>query len=515
MDSSHKPLVCISLCEQTVAALAQAIAAAAEVSNLIEVRLDCLDPLELETGAAAISKLLEQAACKSILTFRPSQEGGRRALDDATRQAFWSSAIFSGSFFDVELDLAEKFHAIETSPSLPIDWSRTICSHHDFAGMPAKLDQIYERMSRTPARVLKIAVQAQDAIDCLPIFQLLQRAREDGREIIAIAMGMAGVATRILGPSRGAFLTYASLDVEAATAPGQLSVSELREIYRLEKIDRHTQIFGLVGQPVSHSLSPRMHNAAFADAGINGVYIPFETSDIRAFIKQMIHPRTRELDWNVLGLSVTAPHKFSVLGHLDSIDPAALAIGAVNTIVIEGDTLHGHNTDAAGFIKPLAEAFGDLRDARCAVIGTGGAASAALWSLNGAGAQATVIAREAAKGHELAARFNVKSTLLQDANFDGFDVVVNATPLGTLGQFEDETPVTASQLRGARLVYDLVYNPTETKFLREAHQAGCKTLGGLAMLAAQAAEQFKLWTGEAPGQDVMLTAGARGLQSPR
>ncbi|HEV7684114.1 MAG TPA: shikimate dehydrogenase [Pyrinomonadaceae bacterium] len=512
MDSSHKPLVCISLCEQTVAALAQAIAAAAEVCDLIEVRLDCLDPLELETGAGAITKLLEQAACQSILTFRPSQEGGRRALDDATRQAFWSSAIFSGSFFDVELDLAEKFQAIDTSPSLPIDWSRTICSHHDFAGVPAKLDQIYERMSGTPARVLKIAVQAQDAIDCLPIFQLLQRARADGREIIAIAMGIAGVATRILGPSRGAFLTYASLDMETATAPGQVSVSELREIYRIEKIDRHTQIFGLVGQPVSHSLSPRMHNAAFAAAGINAVYIPFETSDIKMFIKQMIHPRTRELDWNMRGLSVTAPHKFSVLGQLDSLEPAAQAIGAVNTIVIEGDALHGYNTDAAGFITPLAAAFGDLRDARCAIIGTGGAASAALWSFNAAGAETTLVARDAAKGDELAARFNVKSMPLQAADFDGFDVVVNATPLGTLGQFENKTPATAAQLRGARLAYDLVYNPTETKFLRAAGQAGCKTLGGLAMLAAQAEEQFKLWTGKAPEPNVMLTAGARGLE---
>jgi 3-dehydroquinate dehydratase/shikimate dehydrogenase len=512
MDSSHKPLVCISLCEQTVAALEQAIGAAAEVSDLIEVRLDCLDPFELETHAGAITKLLQQAACQSILTFRPSQEGGRREIDDATRQAFWSSAIFSESFFDVELDLAEKFHSIETSPSLPIDWSRTICSHHDFAGVPAKLDQIYERMSSTPARVLKIAVQAQDAIECLPIFHLLQRAREDGREIIAIAMGTAGLATRILGPSRGAFLTYASLDGETGTAPGQLSVSELQEIYRLDKIDQHTQIFGLVGQPVSHSLSPRMHNAAFAAAEINAVYVPFETSDIKTFIKQMIHPRTRELDWNVRGLSVTAPHKFSVLDQLDVVEPAALAIGAVNTIVIEGDALHGHNTDARGFIKPLADAFGDLRDARCAVIGTGGAASAALWSLNEAGAQTTLVAREATKGNDLAGRFNVKSMLLQDADFEGFDVVINATPLGTLGQFENESPVTAARLRGARLVYDLVYNPTETKFLREAREAGCKTLSGLAMLVAQAAEQFKLWTGETPAPDVMLTAGARGLE---
>jgi 3-dehydroquinate dehydratase/shikimate dehydrogenase len=512
MDPSHQPRICISLCEPTVAALEGAIAAALRNSDLIEVRLDCLDPLELENRAAAITKLLQEAPCESILTFRPTEQGGRRVLDDATRQTFWSDAIFSSSFYDVELDLAEKFLASETSPPMPIDWSRTICSHHDFAGVTEKLDQIYSRMNRTPARVLKIAVQAEDAIDCLPVFQLLERAREDGREMIAIAMGAAGVATRILGPSRGSFLTYASLDNETVTAPGQLSLSELTEVYRLEKIDRHTQIFGLIGCPVSHSLSPQIHNAAFAATGTNAVYLPFETRDLKSFIKRMIHPRTRELDWRLRGLSVTAPHKFAVMEQLDWIEPAAREIGAINTIVVEGEALRGFNTDAPGFIKPLVQLLGDLRDARCAVIGAGGAASAALWSFKEAGAKATLFARDAAKARAQAERFEAKWMRLDEARFEGFDIVVNATPLGTLGQFEDETPATASQLRGARLVYDLVYNPTETKFLREAREARCPTLDGLVMLVAQAVEQFKLWTGAAPPESVMYEAAERGLK---
>ena len=354
-------------------------------------------------------------------------------------------------------------------------------------------------------------MQAHDAIDCLPVFQLLERARADGREMIAIAMGAAGVVTRILGPSRGAFLTYASLENESATAPGQVSASELAEVYRLDKIDRHTQIFGLAGRPVSHSVSPLMHNAAFAAAGTNAVYVPFETREIKTFIKRMIHPRTRELEWNLRGLSVTAPHKFAVMDQLDWIKPAAREIGAVNTIVIESDTLHGYNTDAPGFINPLEREFGDLRDARCAVIGAGGAASAAFWSFRQAGARATVFARDAQKASSLAERFGAAWRPLVEARFEGFDIVVNATPLGTAGQFETETPATASQLRGARLVYDLVYNPTETRFLREAREAGCKTLGGLAMLVAQAAEQFKLWTGVAPPESVMYEAARRGL----
>jgi 3-dehydroquinate dehydratase/shikimate dehydrogenase len=513
MDSPQKPRICISICEPTVAALEDAIAAAAEVCELIEVRLDCLEPLELETGASSITKVLEKSACESILTFRPAEQGGQRQLNDETRQAFWSGAIFSESLFDVELDVAERFNSTDSSSPLPIDWSRTICSQHDFAGVPRNLDQIYDRMASTPARILKVAVLANDATDCLPVFHLLERARNEGREMIAIAMGAAGIATRILGPSRGAFLTYASLESETATAPGQISARELREVYRVEKIDQQTQVFGLIGMPVSHSVSPRVHNAAFAAIGKNAVFMPFEVHDVKAFIKRMIVPRTRELDWKVRGLSVTAPHKSSVMEQLDWVEPAAQEMGAVNTIVIEGDELRGHNTDARGFITPLMQKFGDLHEARCAVIGAGGAAKAAVWALKQAGAKATLFARNATKGRSLAERFGAAWMKLEEASFEGFDAVINATPLGTAGQFEDETPATGQRLRGARLAYDLVYNPTETRFLREAREAGCETLGGLAMLVAQAAEQFRLWTGEAAPEDVMYEAAQLGLKS--
>lgn len=511
MDPSHKPRICVSLCEPTVAALEGAIAAAVKESDLFEVRVDCLDQLEIENSAGVITKLLHEARCESILTFRPVEQGGRRQLDDEARQALWSAAICSESFFDIELDLAEKFNSHDGATFLPIDWSRTICSHHDFEGVPAKLAEIYERMCRTPARVLKIAVQANDVTDCLPMFALLEQAHNNGRAMIAVAMGEGGVATRILGPSRGAFLTYASLEDGTETAPGQVSVRELHEVYRIEKIDRQTQVFGLMGLPVSHSVSPRMHNAAFAATETNAVYVPFEVHDVDAFLKRMIHPRTRELNWNIGGLSVTAPHKFAVMAGLDWIEPAAREIGAVNTIVIAGDELHGYNTDGQGFIKPLVQALGDLRGARCAVIGAGGSASATLWSLKRAGVKATVLARETTKASAVAKRFDVEWQPLQNASFAGFDLVVNATPLGTAGKFETEAPATAQQLRGARMAYDLVYNPVETKFLREARAAGCKTLGGLAMLVGQAAEQFRLWTGALPPDGVMHQAAKRGL----
>lgn len=513
MDSKP-PVICVPICEQSISAVEKAIVRAAPLADLIEIRLDCLDPFQFGGNVRGLNQLFENSPKPTILTYRPAEQGGKRELKMAARL---NLLVFqrpdTNGFLDIEFDLARSSLLFDyvTQP----DWTRVICSHHDFIGMPDDLVDLYNRMAKTPARILKIAVQADDAIDCLPVFRLLDRARAENREMIAIAMGPAGIATRILGPSRGAFLTYASLESEAATAPGQLTASELRELYRIEKIDRQTQIFGLIGRPVSHSLSPRMHNAGFAAGGNNAVYIPFDVGDAKAFIRRMVHPRSREIDWKLRGLSVTAPHKSAVIDQLDWIDPAAQQIGAVNTIVVEGDALHGYNTDASGLIKPLVREIGDLGKARCAVIGAGGAASAALWGLGQIGAETTVFARDATKARALAKRFSADWKTLEGASFAGFDVVVNATPLGTAQHFEDQTPASALQLRGARLAYDLVYNPSDTRFLREASEAGCKTLGGLAMLVAQAAEQFRLWTGDRAPEDVMHEAARQGLGGER
>jgi len=245
--------------------------------------------------------------------------------------------------------------------------------------------------------------------------------------------------------------------------------------------------------PVMQSVSPHFHNAAFESEGINGVYLPFEVRDAREFFERMVHPRSRELSWNLRGLSITAPHKQTVIECLDWIDPTAKEIGAVNTIVVETDRLLGYNTDAAGFIEPLFGRFGSLRDAKVAVIGAGGAARAAVYALREQKAVVTVFARDAAKAQLL----GVSGQSLSGSSFAGYDVVVNATPLGS-GAYIDQTPATSEQLKGVGCVYDLIYNPRETRLMREAVAAGCETLGGLEMLIAQAKLQFELWTGKKP-----------------
>jgi 3-dehydroquinate dehydratase/shikimate dehydrogenase len=484
------------------------VSRAEEVADVIELRVDCLAATEVPQFVERIAQLTKRLSQPVIITFRPEEEGGYRRLTIDERKDFWHSMKPSTNvLFDIEYQLCTT-EAVVRSFNI-------ICSQHYFSGMPEDIDRQYERLAATPARILKIAVHPNDTVDCLPIFRLLERAEREGRKLIGLAMGDSGLATRILGPSRGAFLTYAALGEELGTAPGQLTADQVRSIYRIEKINRHTRVFGLVGSPVMHSISPHVHNAGFDSEGIDAVYMPFEVKNLEAFIKRMVRPNTREFDWNLGGLSVTAPHKLAVMSHLDWIDERATAVGAVNTIVIDGDKLRGYNTDVDGFVEPLASAVELTRDSRVAVIGAGGAANAVLWSLKNHGVDVVLFARDVEKAKRLAEKFEASCKPLDAASFEGFDVVVNATPLGSVGTLQDQTLANADQLRGVQLAYDLVYNPIETRFMREAKSAGCRALGGMEMLVAQARRQFKLWTGkDAPGE-VMHAAALRGLRSPK
>jgi 3-dehydroquinate dehydratase/shikimate dehydrogenase len=479
------------VCEEDLDALRATCERAIDWADLIELRLDCL-----ETIPGNLSEVVQHVARPLILTLRPTEQGGHRNLTQEERRRFWSTSAPQGEniWWDIEGDLVQ-----ELAPN----WSRVIASHHDFSNVPNDLEQIYERLAHTPAAVIKIAVQATDILDCISVFQLLDRARSEGRELIAIAMGNAGIATRVLGPSRGSFLTYGALADENATAPGQVNAPKLRSLYHLDTIDDETMICGLVGLPVMHSVSPHIHNTAFVEARVNGVYLPLEVQDAPHFFKRMVHPRTRELNWNLRGLSITAPHKQTVMECLDWIEPEAKEIGAVNTVVVENDRLLGYNTDAAGLIAPLLKRFASLRDARVAIIGAGGAARAAIWALKKQSANVTLVARNPTKAQPLAGMFEISCQSLSETSFNGYDLVISATP---------QSPVTREGLSGARCVYDLVYNPVETQLLRDARAVGCETLGGLEMLVAQAGLQFELWTGKKTEASVMKHAALEGLE---
>lgn len=511
-DSSAK--VCVSVCATSLRRIREEIDVAKSYADLIELRIDCLADSELDDTVGNLSDLLRSSSRPVILTLRSTEQGGECEWSQSQRLEFWLKHLAPNShnthLSDIELDSAILLLNSQRPECDAIDWSRVICSYHNFEGSPENLETIYERMVRLPPCILKIAIRAHQITDTIPVFKLIERAQREGRQLIAIAMGEAGLVTRILGPSHGACFTFGASDLSRATAPGQLPSKEFTDLYRIRSISWSTQIMGVVGTPVTQSISPRIHNAAFAALGIDAVYLPFEVTDLDEFIRRMIRPSTRELNWRLRGLSITAPHKMRILEALDWVDDAGREIGAVNTIVVHDNSLRGYNTDALAALAPLGSI--NLCGARVAVIGTGGAARALLWSLEREKADVTVFSRRAIDAFALKEKFGVQVALLADARFDGFDLVINATPLGMRGPLISETPATADRLRGARIAYDLVYNPIETRFLREARTAGCKTVGGLAMFLAQAAEQFRLWTGREAPLQVMSQAAALTLE---
>jgi 3-dehydroquinate dehydratase / shikimate dehydrogenase len=319
-----------------------------------------------------------------------------------------------------------------------------------------------------------------------------------------LGMGLAGIATRVLCLSRGTLLTFAALRAGAESASGQPTVKELAQRYRARELSATSEIYGVMGYPVGHSRSPLMHNAALQNAKRDGIYLPLEVDDAVSFVRDFVHPQTKKLDWNLRGLSVTIPHKLAVMPLLDALDATAQRVGAVNTIVVEGERLVGYNTDVAGAMQPL-EAQIELRGARVAVLGAGGSARAVCYGLSERGAVTTVYARDVSKAQTLADEFNATGASL--AEFTGeCDIVINCTPIGMKGVGEGASPVPAESLRGVKLVYDLVYNPEMTQLLSDAQSAGCVTLGGLTMLTTQACEQFRLWTGEVVSMKLMWRA---------
>ncbi len=485
-------MICISTSAETADELRTQILDAAghpvEFAGAAEVRFDYLPEDERAKALAMIASL--EVPIKLIATFRSPEQGGRgnATLDDRVR--FWQS-LPGERFFAADLEE----DVIGFAPANV----RRIASFHDFDGTAGGLDAVYDRLAGR-GDIVKIAVRVDDAAEALGVWKLLGRAASDGKPIIPIAMGDAGKWTRILGPAHGSFLTFASAATGMATAEGQVTARELREVYRVSQLSPRSLVFGVLGDPIAQSMSPFMHNPALADAGIDAVFLSFLVKDIDAFFRRMVRAETREAELNFGGFSVTMPHKQAIMRHLDAIDPTAEMVGAVNTVKVDGGRLTGFNTDVHGFITPLKARFGGLASVRVAVCGAGGAARAAVYALKAESADVTVLARDERKAAALAAEFGVSGGRLTPSA-GGFDIVVDATPAGMKGPLENETLFTADGLKGVSLVYDLVTKLTDTPLIREAKLAGIDTLGGLEMLIAQGARQFEIWTGrEAPVQ---------------
>jgi 3-dehydroquinate dehydratase/shikimate dehydrogenase len=474
------PSLCVTIGGTTMGEVCRARDAAAE-ADLVEVRLDgVVDP----DPAAALARRTTPV----LVTCRPSWEGGRFAGSETDRVAILQRAWDLGAEY---VDIEYAAPAAE-SMLLRTRGERIVLSSHDFGGMPPDLEQRFAAMRETGAEIVKVAARASTLADTLRVFSL--GASADGRPFVALAMGMPGLPSRVLAARVGSCWTYAG----AAWAPGQVPPVRMIEEFGFRRVTRQTSVYGVAGRPIAHSLSPAMHNAAFAAAGLDAVYVPFEAATI-----DDLFACADALD--VCGLSITAPFKVAA-GERCRLDDRSRTIGAVNTLRRAGTGWEGTNTDVEGFLEPLERRM-PLANVRASVLGAGGAARAVALALRSRGARVTIHARRIDAAQSVADLTQAAATV-EPPRPGGWDLLVNATPVGTTPHV-DATPFPGPF--DGQLVYDLVYNPPATRLLREARAAGCETLGGLEMLVAQAAGQIAWWTGREPDREAMRRAAERRL----
>jgi 3-dehydroquinate dehydratase/shikimate dehydrogenase len=354
---------------------------------------------------------------------------------------------------------------------------RVLLSIHDFRRTPA-LKPAFSARWRGEADGIKVAAMARSITDSTRLLRLAAGSRNH----VVVPMGEVGLPARLIALREGSALAYAP--VSAATAPGQVSLHEMKYLYRTHTLDRQTQVFGVIGDPVAHSLSPLLHNTAFARLRINAVYLPFLVKDLRDFLNAAP-------DFGLRGFSVTLPHKKSILRYLQDCDALSAEIGAVNTVVARRDgSLYGCNTDYVGVLRALEKKL-SLPKSRILILGAGGSARAAAFALARAGAAVAICARRDAAARELARAAGAEVVARRALKSEHFDAILNATPVGMYPQ-TGISPLNPSELH-CRIAMDLIYRPERTQLLKLAAKKGIATVSGVEMFLAQGIAQWELW----------------------
>lgn len=483
-------------------------AAKAAGAEALEVRLDGLAGLTAEMAAGLVAQA-KKAKLPVIATCREKDEGGTRAFTAADKTAILAACVKAGAdFIDCELKAFAKKEVYEPLKQVLKDTPqcRLILSAHQMKGRFSDIDLKYETMlSLWPMAICKLVYPARHINDCFEALDLVQRA---GKNMIVFCMGPAGLMTRVLAKKLGAFLTFASLDADSATAPGQIPVGRMKQMFRWDTLNKETEVFGLIGNPVGHSLSPALFNAAFDKDDINAVYLPFwvegDQEQFSAFVDAMA-----ARPWlGAGGFSVTIPHKTHALDYVNGkgefVDTLAESIGAANTLKVGfNGIVCGYNTDYAGALDTLTTAMGvdahGLHQMEVAVIGAGGAARAVVAGLVDVGAYVTVYNRTGKKAASLAEEFRCKTAPLEALAEAAPSVVINCTSLGMHPEV-DGCAVAAEALRPEMTVFDTVYNPIRTRLLQMAEQAGARTVTGAEMFIRQAMAQYRVFVGQEPDE---------------
>lgn len=476
------PRLCIAVVGADAPTMVERAESLVRDNPFLELRLDYIaQPL------AALPKLKNfidlHPEATFIATCRRAVNGGKFKGPVAAQLAILRKAADLGfQLVDLELQSVEALKANDLRELY--DRVGLIISHHDFKATK-NIDRQFKEMSKYPADFYKVVSTATSLHDNVVMMKLLEE-NSGKHEMVGLCMGEQGIISRVLGVRAGSIFTFGSAAKGEETAPGQVLAGELRDVYRIEMVDQATQVYGVAGDPVSHSLSPVMMNAAFRRETVNAVYLALHArslKDLMACVR----------DIPIRGLSITMPYKQDILSLLENSDPLTRQIGACNTLVRAADgKLYGFNTDVAGVIVPLEQRM-NLAGIRVLIVGAGGVARAAAFGLKAKGAEVLLTNRTVEKGQTLARQAKVKYMKRADVAKQQFDVIINATPVGMNNT--KQSPLEEKELN-TKYVFDLVYTPAETRLVKMARAKNIQVIPGLEMFVQQGARQFEIWTGK-------------------
>jgi len=462
---------------------------AEKIADVVEIRMD-LVPRE------SWIPLLGRQERPSIVTLRPERQGGSFRGEETRRIQLLENALnHHPDFIDVEWDTPS--HLIKALLKRRSRKTKVIVSYHNLAETPDDLEPLVKKVASCGGHILKIVTLANDFVDNTKILRFVERQTE---KTIAFCMGPFGVPSRILTLRAGGYLTFGALDKGKESASGQLPARDLKEIYRTDRLHPTTRVFGLIGNPVFHSLSPDIHNAAFDAVGFDAVYVPLQIQNFGNLAADLA-------SIGVEGFSVTMPHKEQILHHLNGVDLESGRMRAVNTVYRQNGQWLGTNTDVYGAWKALEGAGAEVQGKRWTILGTGGVARAVACGAvsRGRPSALTVLGRTPKRLDRFLEDLRevctcpIRGAILEETDLgevlDETEILVNGTPVGMIPEV-DRTPIPFNLLNSHHLVFDTIYNPVETRLLREAKERGCRTVSGLTMFLHQGAAQFERWTGK-------------------
>ena len=492
------PRVCLALTADDPSDLLEKADSVVRDNPFLELRLDYLPKPGL--ALPKIKQFMEMNPHAVVIaTCRRGASGGKfKGAIPAQLELLGKAAAAGCQMVDLELQTAakckpEQLQKLRTRAAL-------VLSFHDFRGTK-KLEETLAAMRKYTADFYKVVSTATTLYDNVTMMKFLEK-ESDRHSLVGVCMGEQGIVSRVLGVRAGSAFTFAAVNPQERTAPGQVTAQDLRNVYRIDQVDAATRVYGVAGDPVAHSLSPVIMNTAMRRENVNAVYVALHAKSLKDLLACV-------RDVPIHGLSITMPYKQTILEHLDNTDTHTTKIGACNTVVRAQDgKLYGFNTDTAGVVRPLEQRLG-IENARVLVLGAGGAARAAVFGLKERGAEVFILNRTAETGQKLARQAKARTVKRADLKKLAFDVIINATPVGMKNP--KESPLQESEIN-AKYVFEMIYDPAETQLIRLARLRGAQIIPGIEMFVQQAARQFEIWTGKPAPWDDMLRAVTVALQ---